>query len=93
MKVVIRVTESFKKQAKPLLKKFPSLHSELIKLENDLTKDPKMGKPLGHKCYKIRLSVKSKGKGKRGGLRVITFLFIEMLHNIKEQKMNKWFYI
>ncbi|MBW1619900.1 type II toxin-antitoxin system RelE/ParE family toxin, partial [Empedobacter falsenii] len=28
-------------------------------------------------CYKIRLAIKSKGKGKSGGARVITHLFIE----------------
>jgi hypothetical protein len=29
---------------------------------------------LGNNCYKIRLAIKSKAKGKSGGTRVITFL-------------------
>jgi len=33
-----------------------------------------MGTPLGHECYKIRLAIASKGKGKSGGARVITYL-------------------
>ncbi len=33
-----------------------------------------MGKPLGNGCYKIRLAISSKQKGKSGGARVITFV-------------------
>jgi len=72
MKVEIRITKNFKKQAKPLLKKYPSLINKLEKLEKELTDNPKLGKPLGSDTYKIRLSIKSKGKGKSGGARVIT---------------------
>ena len=74
MKVTVRVTKSFKRQAKPLLKKFLSLTDELLQLEKILTENPQSGTPLGHNCYKIRLAVKSKRKGKRGGLRAISHL-------------------
>ena len=37
-----------------------------------LEKDPKQGSPLGKDCYKIRISITSKSKGKRGSSRVIT---------------------
>lgn len=30
------------------------------------------GTPIGKDCYKIRLSIKSKGKGKSGGARLVT---------------------
>lgn len=33
---------------------------------------PEQGKSLGNNCYKIRISIASKGKGKSGGARVIT---------------------
>ncbi|WP_187263073.1 hypothetical protein [Pontibacter beigongshangensis] len=81
MKVEIRVTKNFKKEAKPLLKKYSSLHSELNKLEEELTSTPKMGIPLGNNTYKIRLSIKSKskGKGKSGGARVITLVESELI--------------
>lgn len=39
-----------------------------------LENEPKTGTPLGSDIYKIRLAVKSKGKGKSGGARVITYL-------------------
>lgn len=35
-----------------------------------------MGIPMGHDCYKIRMAISSKGKGKSGGARVITFVQI-----------------
>ena len=43
-------------------------------LVEKLEKNPTLGTPLGHQCYKIRLAVASKGKGKSGGARVITYL-------------------
>lgn len=67
-------TERFKKEAKRLSKKFPSLKAELTKLNQILTDQPGTGIPLGNNCYKIRLSIRSKGKGKSGGGRVITYL-------------------
>ena len=36
-----------------------------------------MGTPLSRNCFKIRLAIKSKGKGKSGGARIITCVFIE----------------
>ena len=65
-------TPFFLKDVKPLVKKYPSLKSELIQLENTLIENPSMGEPLGKDCYKIRLSIASKGKGKSGGARIIT---------------------
>lgn len=79
MKVIVKITKSFKRQAKPLLKKFSSLNKELVQLENDLIDNPKLGKPLGNDSYKIRIAVKSKGKGKRGGLRIISHIDTEII--------------
>jgi mRNA-degrading endonuclease RelE of RelBE toxin-antitoxin system len=36
MKVEVRITQSFKKAVKPLLKKHPSLAKDLLQLEADL---------------------------------------------------------
>ena len=79
MKVTVRVAKSFKKQAKPLLKKYPSLIGELFQLELDLKENPRMGTHLGNDTYKIRLASKSKNKGKSGGFRVISHLETEIL--------------
>ena len=64
----------FEKQLKKLSKKYPSLKNEFANLIKSLEKDPKQGKLLGNDCYKIRLAIKSKGKGKSSGARVITHL-------------------
>ncbi|MDR0871345.1 MAG: type II toxin-antitoxin system RelE/ParE family toxin [Planctomycetaceae bacterium] len=42
-------------------------------LEGVLCQNPATGTPIGQSCYKIRLSIASKGKGKSGGARVITY--------------------
>ena len=39
-----------------------------------LKANPKNGKPLGKKTYKIRLNSSDMKKGKRGGFRIITFV-------------------
>jgi mRNA-degrading endonuclease RelE of RelBE toxin-antitoxin system len=70
-------TDEFLKHTKKLVKKFPSLKSELQKLTTSLAEEPMQGTPLGNHRYKIRLAVKSKGKGKSGGMRVITYLITE----------------
>lgn len=79
MKIIIEVSKSFKRLAKPLMKKYTSLNKDLLQLGKDLMGNPKLGKPLGHNLYKIRLAVESKGKGKSGGLRVISYLDTEFI--------------
>jgi mRNA-degrading endonuclease RelE of RelBE toxin-antitoxin system len=78
MKVDIRITENFKKAAKKLLRKYPSLKFELLNLEEELQSNPKKGTPIGSDCFKIRLSVKSKGKGKSGGVRILTHIIVNL---------------
>lgn len=42
----------------------------------ELAEKPDIGKPLGNNFYKVRLAINSKGKGKSGGARVITYIQI-----------------
>lgn len=70
----VYTTPDFKKLFRKLLKKYPSLKSDLQLLVEKLSEDPKAGIRLGYGIYKIRLSVKSKGKGTSGGARVITYV-------------------
>lgn len=72
MSFEVKSTIVFERQAKRLRKKYPSLRSELYILIQELKELPNQGKPLGNDCFKIRLAIKSKGKGKSGGGRVIT---------------------
>jgi hypothetical protein len=66
----------FDKQAKRLSKKYPSLKKELNVLSRKISLNPQEGIPLGNNFYKIRLAISSKGKGKSGGARVITYVKI-----------------
>ncbi len=66
----------FRKEAKKLIKKYPSLKNELEELGNRLSDDPTTGTALGNNCFKIRLAINSKGKGKSGGARVITHFYV-----------------
>jgi mRNA-degrading endonuclease RelE of RelBE toxin-antitoxin system len=70
-------THRFEKELKRLAKKFPSLKNEFAELIADITANPEVGTFIGNNCYKIRLAIGSKGKGKSGGARVITYLYIE----------------
>ncbi|WP_194972877.1 type II toxin-antitoxin system RelE family toxin [Aquiflexum lacus] len=69
-------THRFEKELKRLAKKFPSLKKEFAGLIADISENPEAGTFIGNSCYKIRLAIASKGKGKRGGARVVTHLYI-----------------
>ncbi|TAE33445.1 MAG: hypothetical protein EAZ91_02200 [Cytophagales bacterium] len=71
MSLVI-TSDNFEKEARRLIKKYRSLALEIATLIEQLSIDPTQGAAMGRECYKIRLAIKSKGKGKRGGARVIT---------------------
>jgi mRNA-degrading endonuclease RelE of RelBE toxin-antitoxin system len=62
----------FEKQAKRLVKKYASLKNELMKLVKELKENPEQGTFIGQSCFKIRIAIAAKGKGKSGGARVIT---------------------
>jgi mRNA-degrading endonuclease RelE of RelBE toxin-antitoxin system len=72
----IELTVLFEKQIKRLTKKFPSLKKEFAQLIILLKENPKQGASIGNNCYKIRIAIASKGKGKSGGARVITHVQI-----------------
>ena len=63
---------TFKREYKQLVKKYPSLRTDLYELEEKLLQNPTAGVYLGRDCYKTRLAIRSKGRGKSGGARVIT---------------------
>ncbi|MDP3912985.1 MAG: type II toxin-antitoxin system RelE/ParE family toxin [Bacteroidota bacterium] len=66
----------FDKQLKRLAKKYPSIKNDIAKLGSELSENPVLGVEIFPNCYKIRLAIASKGKGKSGGARVITHIHI-----------------
>jgi mRNA-degrading endonuclease RelE of RelBE toxin-antitoxin system len=72
MKFSVLSIPPFDRQLKRLAKKYPSLKAEFAALLDTLETAPEQGTAIGNNCFKIRLSIASKGKGKRGGGRIIT---------------------
>jgi len=77
MSFEIQTISVFEKQAKRLVKKYSSLKIELLNLIQELKENPQTGTSLGQNCFKIRIAISSKGKGKSGGARIITNVMIE----------------
>lgn len=72
----IASTSFFIKELKPLAKKYRSLEDDLMELAESLIENPIQGDTLSHSCFKVRLAISSKNKGKSGGARVITNVHI-----------------
>ena len=72
MSFEIRTIPELNQRDKALVKKYVSLKRDLQALVEILAKEPRQGTALGRGCYKVPMSIASKGKGKSGGARVIT---------------------
>ena len=75
-------TAGFINKSKRLIKKFHSLQETLESLEDDLIKNPYLGEPYGAKIYKVKIGDESKGKGKSGGFRVVTYVIEETNNSV-----------
>ena len=67
------VTIEFEKSLKRLSKKYKSLKDDYIQFLNELEENPYIGDEIIENCRKARIAIKSKGKGKSGGARVIFY--------------------
>src|SRR5258708_1931576 len=77
MNYKITVTPGFEKELKKLSKKYSSMREDYQGLLSLLGENPFSGTAIGRSCYKIRLAITSKGKGKRGGARAITYVYVK----------------
>lgn len=73
----IKATEEFLRSAKPMAKRYRSFNQDYRDLLDELEKNPGLGIDLGNGFRKVRMAIKSKGKGKSGGARVITLDMLE----------------
>ncbi len=76
MSYKVKTIDVFEKQAKRLIKKYVSLKKELLQLVEELKENPEQGTAIGNSCFKIRIAIASKGKGKSGGARIIANIVI-----------------
>lgn len=77
MNYKVKSISVFERQARKLIKKYPSLKDDLLTLVHGLKENPLQGIPIGRHCYKIRLAIQSKNQGKSGGARLITHLTVD----------------
>ena len=73
MKLEIIRSEYFTKEFKRLAKRYRSLVDDYEALLKSLKSNPMQGVEIAPNIRKIRMAVSSKGRGKSGGARVITF--------------------
>ena len=71
--VTINYLPEFERRAKALAKKYRSFVDDYNTFLDELERNPLSGISLGGNTYKHRMAISSKGKGKSGGARVITY--------------------
>lgn len=85
MKVTIETSKSFDKEFKRFAKHYASFTSDIKVLVDEIKKNPNLGTDLGNGIRKIRMQVRSKGKGKSRGMRVIS---VNIYATITETTVN-----
>jgi len=70
------VAPEFEKSLRRLYKKYPSLKADYLAFLSELEKNPMLGDEIFPNCRKVHIAIKSKGKGKRGGGRIIFYFEI-----------------
>jgi mRNA-degrading endonuclease RelE of RelBE toxin-antitoxin system len=73
MSFEIRLTDDFSRSAKRLIKKHRSFKDDLSKVISSLSENPNQGTELMPGVRKVRMAITSKGRGKSGGARIITY--------------------
>ncbi len=77
MQYKTKIATTFKKEFKRLYKRYPSLEQDVKNLREEILAHPTtIGTDLGSGLRKIRMRITSKGRGKSGGARVITFTVV-----------------
>lgn len=80
----IVVTPTFSRESKKLSKRYPSFADDFESFLLNLKEKPSLGTSIGHGIHKIRFAITSKGKGKRGGARVISHVNVVLELNQQE---------
>ncbi len=76
MSFEVRTTTRFERSVKALAKRHKSLKNDLSDLIISLTSKPEQGVELAPGIRKVRMAITSKGRGKSGGARVITYTIV-----------------
>lgn len=76
MSYEIITTPGFEREFKVLAKRHRSLKQDILNLAKTLEANPFQGDELSPGIRKIRMAITSKGRGKSGGARVITYTVV-----------------
>lgn len=69
-------TPDFERAFKALAKRHRSLKQDILEFINSLQQNPFQGDELSPGIRKIRMAITSKGRGKAGGARIITYTIV-----------------
>lgn len=93
MPYTVEVFDKFKKEAKRLRKKYPSLDADLESFVEELVENPIQGVLIAPNIYKVRMAISSKNRGKSGGARIIAYvrvvqevIFLMTIYDKSEQE-------
>lgn len=81
MNFEVKATADFLRSAKALSKRYKSLKQDIKEFSESLQSNPFQGDELCPGVRKIRMAIKSKGRGKSGGARVITYTVVTKEYN------------
>ena len=79
--ITVSVSDDFAREAKRLAKKYRSFKTDYAEFLNSIKENPLQGDEITKNIRKIRMTIGSKGKGKSGGARVITFNILTDVQN------------
>ena len=77
----VSVSGDFAKEAKRLSKKYPSFKKDYEAFLKSIKDNPLQGDEITKNIRKVRMAIGSKGKGKSGGARIITFNILTDVQN------------
>jgi mRNA-degrading endonuclease RelE of RelBE toxin-antitoxin system len=73
----VETLPEFDRQYKKLKKKYSSFSTDFLELLEKVIADPMSGTDLGKNCFKFRLGIRSKSRGKSGGARLISHVVVK----------------
>lgn len=79
--ITISVSDDFAREVKRLAKKYRSFKNDYAEFLKSIKENPLQGDEITKNIRKIRMAIGSKGKGKSGGTRVITFNILTDVQN------------
>ena len=81
--IAIELSDIFQKDFNKLARRYRSLSADMNNFIQSIRENPIQGVELGNNLRKVRMAITSKGKGKRGGARVITYTI-----NVQEENIQ-----